>query len=165
MKLPFFVVISEHTIQVPQIKIQHRTLLWRIYFPHYQASKLNRKNKVKQLFLTCCQTNPIYFHCPIYRTTAIGKSLLPYLGRAHCWKGTESEVAPGIQHPHHWAYPWGLLCSPHAQPYITNTHHSTYAQNWITEGGKHDGNWKNPPWVIWEAFRIFDIFIKKSLQL
>lgn len=67
MKLHFFLVISEHVIQVPQIKTQRRTPLWRIYFPHYQDSKLNRKNKVKKLFLTCCQTNPINFHCPIYR--------------------------------------------------------------------------------------------------
>lgn len=74
MELHFFVVISVHMIQVPQIRTQPRTLLWRIYFPHYQASKLNRKSKVKKLFLTCCQTNPINFHCPIYRTTAIGKS-------------------------------------------------------------------------------------------
>lgn len=108
MKLHSFVVISEHVIQVLQIKIQHRTPLWRIYFPHYQARKLNRKNKVKQLFLTCCQTNSIYFHCPIYRTTAIGKSLLPYFGGAHCWKGTESEVAPGIQPPPPLGLPLGI---------------------------------------------------------
>lgn len=70
MNLHSFVVISEPMIQVPEIKIQHRSPLWRIYFPHYQTSKLNRKNEVKKLFLTCCQTNPIYFHCPSYRTSA-----------------------------------------------------------------------------------------------
>lgn len=120
MNLHFFVVISELMIQVPQIKIQHRTPLWRIYFPHYQARKLNRKDKVKKLFLTCCQTNPIYFHCLIYRTTAAGKGLLSYFGRAHSWKGTESEVAPGTQPSQHWGGAKAATVTPPGNPSLSS---------------------------------------------
>lgn len=119
MNLHFFAVTSEHMIQVPQIKIQHRTPLWRIYFPHFQDRKLNRKDKVKSFFWPVVRQIPFIFTASFTEQLQLARASCHIL-EEHTAGKEQSEVAPGTQPSHHWGGAKAATGTPPGNPSLSS---------------------------------------------